>query len=245
MRRLTPRSSGAPTAGHQARSGGTRYIFASPGLASCRRRPLSSNVRPHIQRPSCTKRSLILSSFFTLLSSCSSSAGWSLYCSATQGAGSGSTQLGSGLRTSRPSLWLRFKLGLAWSVLSQHLNRGFVFKVVHPATRRASSNTGFKEFSFLRLQPGPSHCCTPSLQPRLQQLGGVTRPRGLHALPLLGVPAQLPWRSRQNQPVPQLPVKPNPSLKRSANGSARRSSSAGPAAHFALAAQRALPLSPA
>ena len=44
---LTPRSSGAPTAGHQARSGGTRYIFASPGLASCRRRPLSSNVRPH------------------------------------------------------------------------------------------------------------------------------------------------------------------------------------------------------
>ena len=36
-------------AGHQARSGGTRYIFASPGLASCRRRPLSSNVRPHME----------------------------------------------------------------------------------------------------------------------------------------------------------------------------------------------------
>ena len=45
-RGLTTRSSGAPTAGHQARSGGTRYIFASPGLASCRCRPLSSNVRP-------------------------------------------------------------------------------------------------------------------------------------------------------------------------------------------------------
>ena len=44
-RRLTPRSSGAPTAGHQARAGGMRYIFTSPGLASCRRRPLSSNVR--------------------------------------------------------------------------------------------------------------------------------------------------------------------------------------------------------
>jgi hypothetical protein len=44
-RGLTPRSSGAPTAGHQARAGGTRYIFASPGLATCRRRPLSSNVR--------------------------------------------------------------------------------------------------------------------------------------------------------------------------------------------------------
>ena len=27
---LTPRSSGAPTAGHQARSGGTQYIFTSP-----------------------------------------------------------------------------------------------------------------------------------------------------------------------------------------------------------------------
>ncbi len=50
-RRLTPRSSGAPTAGHQARSGGTRYIFASPGLASCRCRPLSSNVRPHKRTP--------------------------------------------------------------------------------------------------------------------------------------------------------------------------------------------------
>jgi hypothetical protein len=48
---LTPRSSGAPTAGHQARSGGTRYIFASPGLASCRRRPLSSNVRHRMAPP--------------------------------------------------------------------------------------------------------------------------------------------------------------------------------------------------
>jgi hypothetical protein len=46
QRGLTPRSSGAPTAGHQARAGGTRYIFTSPGLATCRRRPLSSNVRP-------------------------------------------------------------------------------------------------------------------------------------------------------------------------------------------------------
>ena len=40
-----PRSSGAPTAGHHARAGGTRYIFTGPGLASCRRRPLSSNVK--------------------------------------------------------------------------------------------------------------------------------------------------------------------------------------------------------
>ena len=42
---LTLRSSGAPTAKCQARSGGTRYIFASPGLAFSCRRPLSSNVR--------------------------------------------------------------------------------------------------------------------------------------------------------------------------------------------------------
>ena len=53
-RGLTTRSSGAPTAGHQSRSGGTRYIFASPGLASCRCRPLSSNVRPR-------RRDLLLS----------------------------------------------------------------------------------------------------------------------------------------------------------------------------------------
>ena len=38
----------ATTAGRQARAGGTRYIFASPGLASYRRRPLSSNVRPRM-----------------------------------------------------------------------------------------------------------------------------------------------------------------------------------------------------
>ena len=48
---LTPRSSGAPTAGHQARAGGTPYIFTGPGLASCRRRPLSSNVRQRKSRP--------------------------------------------------------------------------------------------------------------------------------------------------------------------------------------------------
>ena len=41
---LTRRSSGAPTASRQARSGGTRYIVASPGLAPCRRRPLSSSL---------------------------------------------------------------------------------------------------------------------------------------------------------------------------------------------------------
>ena len=40
-------------------------------------------------------------------------------------------------------------------------------------------------------------------------------------------------------------VTPNPSLKRSANGMSRWPSSAGPAAHFALAVQRAMPSSPA
>jgi len=49
--RLTPRSTGAATAGHQARAGGTRYIFASPGLASCRCSPVSSNVRPGNSSP--------------------------------------------------------------------------------------------------------------------------------------------------------------------------------------------------
>ena len=51
---LTPRSSGAPTAGHQRPVGGTRYIFTARALASCRRHPLSSNVRPHRTRPDCT-----------------------------------------------------------------------------------------------------------------------------------------------------------------------------------------------
>jgi len=47
---LTLRSRRGPTAGHQARSGGTRYIFTSPGLASCRRSRLTSNVRPRETR---------------------------------------------------------------------------------------------------------------------------------------------------------------------------------------------------
>jgi len=38
---------------------------------------------------------------------------------------------------------------------------------------------------------------------------------------------------------------PNPSLKRSANGMSRWPSSAGPSAHCALAAQRAMPSPPA
>ena len=46
-RGLTRRSTGAPTAGHQAQAGGTRYIFTGPGLASCRRCPVTSNVRRH------------------------------------------------------------------------------------------------------------------------------------------------------------------------------------------------------
>ena len=48
---LTPRSSGAPTAGHQRPAGGTRYIFTVRALASCRCRPLSSNVRHQKTRP--------------------------------------------------------------------------------------------------------------------------------------------------------------------------------------------------
>ena len=43
---LTPRSTGAPTAGRQARSV-ARYILHSPGLAPSRRRPVNSNVRQH------------------------------------------------------------------------------------------------------------------------------------------------------------------------------------------------------
>ena len=41
---LTQRSTGAPTAGHQARAAGTRYILCGPGLASSRCRPVSSTL---------------------------------------------------------------------------------------------------------------------------------------------------------------------------------------------------------
>jgi len=47
---LTPRSRGAPTARHQALATGTVYIVCGQGLASHRRRPLTSNVRPRGRR---------------------------------------------------------------------------------------------------------------------------------------------------------------------------------------------------
>jgi hypothetical protein len=61
MRRLTPRSSGAPTAGHQARAGGTRYIFTGPGLVPCRWLPLSSNVRHQKDHDAVLQREVRLS----------------------------------------------------------------------------------------------------------------------------------------------------------------------------------------
>ena len=45
---LTPRSSGTPTACHQGPPA-VQYIVCRRALASCRRRPLSSNVRPRIR----------------------------------------------------------------------------------------------------------------------------------------------------------------------------------------------------
>ena len=43
-RGLTWRSTGAPTAGHQAPADSTVYIFAGRGLASCRWRPVTSTL---------------------------------------------------------------------------------------------------------------------------------------------------------------------------------------------------------
>lgn len=53
-RRLTLRSSGAPTAGHQARPV-ARCILHIPGLAPRRRLPLSSNVEAHVSLPPLSK----------------------------------------------------------------------------------------------------------------------------------------------------------------------------------------------
>jgi len=141
-------------------------------------------------------------------SSCSSSAGWSLLWLAMQSAGFGSMQRGSELRTSLPSLWSRFKPGLAWSALSQHLSRGFVSKVVHRATPRASLGTGLRVCSFTRLQSGSSPCCTPLLPRRSLQLGGAIRLRGLQTLVQQGRPALKLPHPRQTRPVPPPPVKP-------------------------------------
>jgi hypothetical protein len=51
---LTPRSSRAPTAGHQAPATGTVYIFCGRGLASHRRCRLTSNVRQQEPQSFCS-----------------------------------------------------------------------------------------------------------------------------------------------------------------------------------------------
>jgi len=58
-RRLTRRSRRGPTASHQARAGGTLYIFTDPGLAACRRPRLTSNVR---RRKLCVARAIAATS---------------------------------------------------------------------------------------------------------------------------------------------------------------------------------------
>ena len=92
----------------------------------------------------------------------------------------------------------------------------------------AATTTAASGFGWLR----PLECLTTRVQQRGAE--GIWYAKQRMAFP---GPAQR-WRAC-------CAALPNPSLKRSANGSAHRSSSAGPAAHFALAARRALPLSPA
>ena len=58
--RSTPRSRRGPTASHQARAGGTLYIFTGPGLASCRQSRLNSNVRRHQKNPMRTNIAIVL-----------------------------------------------------------------------------------------------------------------------------------------------------------------------------------------
>jgi len=181
------------------------------------RRINAFRFRLHKRRPSCTKRSLISSSFCMLPSSCSSSAGWSLSWSATRRAGIGSMQFGSGLHTSWPSQWSCFKLGLAWSALLQHLSRGFVFKVVHRATPQASSNTGSNVCSSTRLPSGSSPRCTPFSPQRSLQHGGAIRPGGLPALAQQGLPALQLQHPKQNHPVPLPPLKSKGSFQNNLN----------------------------
>ena len=70
---LTLRSRRGPTASHQARATGTGCIIRGPGLASCRRSRLTSNVRPHKPLPH-TPRNMrhhfIAIAFATALAGC-------------------------------------------------------------------------------------------------------------------------------------------------------------------------------
>ena len=172
-RYLTPRSSGAPTAGHQARSGGTRYNFASPGLASCRRRPLSSNVRQHNLT--------------------------ALVC----------------LYPAQPG---------------------------SPAFTHSPVSPGFS------LPPVHYFGCIAANSKARPRVSGSPRERGPVVTAACHHRTPPPWPARERAEVAPAALRlhryhrrvlPNPSFKPSPNSVARRPSSAGPAAHDALAVQRA------
>jgi hypothetical protein len=241
QRGLTPRSSGAPTAGHQARSGGTRYIFASPGLASCRRRPLSSNVRPQKLRVPFSRGVEIQAQRTGEVERVSIH---------------GQIQTQSSLRPARAAKQSAdFQL-----MMEMRARKNSAFKKcksarAHQQRARGISGGARNYFNSHTLVKLSWHVRAAASTPQQVLVCGSTgrrRPVLLASSRLAGKNQFMPctFASHFNQIVALgshavSRLRPNPSLKLSTNGVSRWSSGAGPAAHFAPTAQRATPLAPA
>ena len=200
QRGLTPRSSGAPTAGHQARSGGTPSIFTGPGLASCRWRPLSSNVRQHKRGRAVHQQNQRLRREPN--SHESGIAASSRMGAATHRVGRPTRVANANTSYSAPSLWLSLQQN-DLEPPCQTNGPFFVGSVgLQSVPRAAAANAG-----------------APGLGPLVRRLQfvachGLRRGAGSTCGGPQGVTG--PWRAQRLRSPGE--VLPNPSLKRSANG---------------------------
>ena len=231
-RRLTPRSKGAPTAGHQGPVRGTVYIFSARALAPCRWRPLSSNVRLHKMSfctAACSANSAFSFSELNLRSQSSVRLGrrWrfapraearSRFVRAATGGKSRSRQLPACalLRANMRRLLVKYPLQYQSGVL---------------AVQPAGTNTSFEQGRLWR---------APALRQRAAPMPWAHQQRhrrqSAHAFPAWAAPRHTydGQTRRRGKPIvaPTKPsatqrakssgvrgqMQPNPSLKRSANG---------------------------
>ena len=244
QRGLTPRSSGAPTvchAGHQAL--GLRPILRLLSSAPSRCRPLSSNVRPqtkasHGPNFSRPRRAVVLHDqpsqrtvehrkhFFLARPFCS---GWALRRARNRDNAVHSVSFRAVER--RSSIWLE-------DVGTDSQEAGICSRGTHLATgaedlgrsrarHQAQNNIRRAHCNHRSLARTEGRLHLPHLDNYQRRSERNMGPQGVSG-----------GSGRKDLPAASA-LRPNPSFKPSPNSVARRPSSAGPAAHFALAVQRA------
>ena len=139
-----------------------------------------------------------------------------------------------GSRQKSPFSFLASKPPTSLSRKARWQWRSFAFTTIRPSKALDNQFVGLQPGLLSWHQPAGHAAAGSSVCANRQRIGEqMSKLSGCHAS------AQRSWQGKARE------AWPNHSLKLSANGVSRWPSSAGPAAHFALAVQRATPLSPA